>query len=46
MIFQEEVYQVKVSLVDPVPTENYIPSVDRMFAPAQRYSALTFSVSS
>jgi two-component system chemotaxis response regulator CheB len=32
MIFQEEADQVKVSLVDPVPAENYIPSVDRIFA--------------
>jgi len=31
MIFQEEADRVMVSLVDPVPTENYIPSVDRMF---------------
>jgi two-component system, chemotaxis family, protein-glutamate methylesterase/glutaminase len=32
MIFKEEAGQVRVALADPVPTENYIPSVDRMFA--------------
>ncbi len=32
MVFREEADEVVVSLKDPVPAENYIPSVDRMFA--------------